>query len=100
MAELPPEVMARIRRHVASHAQFPDAATLGALVREGGGVLGQEDLAALPGRVRAELLGAGPLQPLLDTTGVSDVLVNGPHEVWLDRGTGHCLLYTSPSPRD
>src|SRR5660397_97740 len=89
MAELQPEVMARIRRHVASHAQFPDAATLGALVREGGGVLGQEDLAALPGRVRAELLGAGPLQPLLDTPGVSDVLVNGPHEVWLlDRGTG------------
>jgi len=88
MAELQPEVMARIRRHVASHAQFPDAATLGALVREGGGVLGQEDLAALPGRVRAELLGAGPLQPLLDTPGVSDVLVNGPHEVWLDRGAG------------
>src|SRR5674476_39457 len=88
MAELQPAVMARIRRHVASHAQFPDAATLGALVREGGGVLGQEDLAALPGRVRAELLGAGPLQVLLDTPGVSDVLVNGPHEVWLDRGTG------------
>src|SRR5665648_1072429 len=88
MAELQPAVMARIRRHVASHAQFPDAATLGVLVREGGGVLGQEDLAALPGKVRAELLGAGPLQVLLDTPGVSDVLVNGPHEVWLDRGTG------------
>src|SRR5665647_3521569 len=88
MAELQPAVMARIRRHVASHAQFPDAATLGALVREGGAVLGQEDLAALPGKVRAEQLRAGPLQVLLDTPGVSDVLVNGPHEVWLDRGTG------------
>src|SRR5450759_3790449 len=74
MAELQPAVMARIRRHVASHAQFPDAATLGALVREGGGVLGQEDLAALPGRVRAELLGAGPLQRLPDGTRLHAVL--------------------------
>src|SRR5665648_158223 len=88
MAELQPAVMARIRRHVASHAQFPDSATLGALVREGGQVLLTEHAAALPGKVRAELLGAGPLQVLLDTPGVSDVLVNGPHEVWLDRGTG------------
>lgn len=31
---------------------------------------------------------AGPLQELLDTPGVTDVLVNGPREVWLDRGSG------------
>jgi pilus assembly protein CpaF len=32
--------------------------------------------------------GAGPLEPLLGLPGVSDVLVNGPREVWLDRGRG------------
>jgi pilus assembly protein CpaF len=52
------------------------------------GVLGREDLAGLPSRVRDELLGAGPLQPLLDEPGVSDVLVNGPDQVWVDRGAG------------
>lgn len=31
---------------------------------------------------------AGPLQQLLETPGVTDVLVNGPEEVWVDRGLG------------
>ena len=31
---------------------------------------------------------AGPLQPLLDDPTVSDVLVNGPGPVWIDRGAG------------
>lgn len=32
--------------------------------------------------------GTGPLVPLLRTPGVTDVLVNGPNEVWIDRGAG------------
>jgi pilus assembly protein CpaF len=31
---------------------------------------------------------AGPLEPLLAVDGVTDVLVNGPNQVWLDRGRG------------
>jgi len=38
--------------------------------------------------VRAELVGAGPLEPLLATAGVTDVLVNAPDSVWFDRGQG------------
>jgi pilus assembly protein CpaF len=38
--------------------------------------------------VEAELTGAGPLEPLLALAGVTDVLVNGPDEVWIDRGRG------------
>jgi pilus assembly protein CpaF len=30
----------------------------------------------------------GPLRSLLETPGVTDVLVNGPDEVWIDRGLG------------
>ena len=33
-------------------------------------------------------VGAGPLQPLLDDPTVTDVLVNGPDAVWVDRGSG------------
>jgi pilus assembly protein CpaF len=47
-----------------------------------GGVLAAVDV------VRAHVAGAGPLQPLLDEPGVTDVLVNGPGAVWVDRGTG------------
>ena len=45
-------------------------------------------LAALERDVTAEVTGAGPLEPLLALPGVSDVLVNGPEDVWLDRGRG------------
>jgi pilus assembly protein CpaF len=38
--------------------------------------------------VRAEIDGAGPLAPLLDDPAVTDVLVNGPEDVWIDRGGG------------
>ena len=46
---------------------------------------------AVRGRVSglaAELVGCGPLQPILDDPEVTDVLVNRPDEVWLDRGRG------------
>jgi pilus assembly protein CpaF len=33
----------------------------------------------------AELVGMGPLDPLLDDPTISDVLVNGPDEVWVER---------------
>ncbi|HEY7047702.1 MAG TPA: TadA family conjugal transfer-associated ATPase [Jatrophihabitantaceae bacterium] len=45
-------------------------------------------LAAIERDVAAEVSGAGPLEPLLARPGVSDVLVNGPREVWLDCGRG------------
>ncbi|WP_439861537.1 CpaF family protein [Pseudomonas sp. MBLB4136] len=40
-------------------------------------VLGEE--------VLHEVLGLGPLAPLMIDPGVSDILINGPHEVWVDR---------------
>lgn len=73
------------------------------LAREGGGVTPHRVAAALRAegapvgdatvlRVHAalcrEVLGAGPLEPLLRTPGVTDVLVNGPDEVWWDVGRG------------
>ena len=33
-------------------------------------------------------MGAGPLEPLLRDPSVTDVLVNGPRDVWVDRGAG------------
>jgi len=53
-----------------------------------GQVLGSQSLRELTRAARAELVGAGPLQPLLERPDVTDVLVNGPREVWIDRGNG------------
>lgn len=37
-------------------------------------------------RVVAHVIGLGPIQQLVDDPDVTDVLVNGPDEVWVDRG--------------
>jgi pilus assembly protein CpaF len=39
----------------------------------------------LEGELVAELMGLGPLEPLFSDPTVSDILVNGPDEVWIDR---------------
>ncbi len=39
-------------------------------------------------RLRRTSVGAGPLEPLLALPGVTDVLVNGPDQVFVDRGQG------------
>ena len=51
-------------------------------------VLGMADLLAVSDLVAAGLWGLGPLQPLVRLEKVTDVLVNGPDEVWVDRGSG------------
>ena len=38
--------------------------------------------------LRRHSIGAGPLEPLLRQPGVTDVLVNGPGQVFVDRGAG------------
>jgi pilus assembly protein CpaF len=42
--------------------------------------------------LRRHSAGAGPLEPLLREPGVSDVLVNGPDQVFIDRGAGLELI--------
>jgi pilus assembly protein CpaF len=85
------DVLARLRARLAVTAA-PDEAELSAMVATAaldlGRVLGAADLLAVAARVRAELWGLGPLQPLVEQPGVTDVLVNGCGEVWVDRGAG------------
>src|SRR4029450_10561938 len=38
--------------------------------------------------LRRNSVGEGPLEPLLREPGVTDVLVNGPDQVFIDRGSG------------
>ncbi|MCA5892137.1 TadA family conjugal transfer-associated ATPase [Isoptericola sp. NEAU-Y5] len=59
-----------------------------AALRSSGRVFGSSALADLTRAARSELTGAGPLQVLLDEPDVTDVLVNGPADVWVDRGDG------------
>ncbi|WP_282944358.1 TadA family conjugal transfer-associated ATPase [Cellulomonas endometrii] len=77
-----------VRRRLAEEGGPVTAARVAAALRDSGQVLGATALAELEPLVLAELLGAGPLQPLLDDPGVTDVLVNGPQDVWVERHGG------------
>lgn len=44
------------------------------------------DLEVVAAEIAAELTGLGPLEPLLADPGVTEVMVNGPSEVWVERG--------------
>ncbi|KQY47099.1 TadA family conjugal transfer-associated ATPase [Cellulomonas sp. Root137] len=56
-----------------------------AAARDVGAVLGSSALTAVTRTVRDELFGAGRLQAFLDDPEVTDVLVNGPRDVWVER---------------
>jgi pilus assembly protein CpaF len=65
-----------------------DDALGGALLAAHDGVIDDAVFDRLSREVAAELTGAGPLEPLLALDGVTDVVVNGPDSVWIDRGRG------------
>jgi pilus assembly protein CpaF len=81
-------LVARVRGRLASELGEPTRARVAAAVREELGVRGDADVLEVVESLRGELLGAGPLEPLLREPGVTDVLVNGPNQVWVDRGNG------------
>ena len=78
-------VFAGLRRDMAGPV---NADRLAARVREElpkAGTAGALDVAR---RAQQELFGAGPLESLMVSPDVSDILVNGPGPVWVDRGHG------------
>ena len=59
-----------------------------AALRAAGRPVGDATVLEVHEQLRREVVGAGPLDPLLRLPGVTDVLVNGPDHVFLDRGDG------------
>jgi len=85
----PPALLDRVRARLALDEGTPTRAGLAALVREeADGLLGDDDVLLAVRDAVDELAGAGVLEPLLRDPEVTDVLVNGPDRVWIDRGSG------------
>lgn len=57
-------------------------------MRAAGRPVGDATVLAVHDALRRDVLGSGPLEPLLRQAGVTDVLVNGADQVWVDDGAG------------
>ncbi len=68
--------------------QPPTASRVAELLRQEGLAIGDESLLRLVSELRDEFTGTGPLQPLVRDPAVTDILVNAPDRVWVDRGQG------------
>ncbi|MEH1167858.1 TadA family conjugal transfer-associated ATPase [Micromonospora sp. CPCC 205539] len=80
---------ARVRQRIAAATTPVTPAAIVSAVRaeSTAAVLGDTTVLRIADRVHDNLVGAGPLAPLLTDPAVTDVLVNGTR-VWVDRGAG------------
>nr|WP_203882011.1 TadA family conjugal transfer-associated ATPase [Planotetraspora kaengkrachanensis] len=88
MNAVPAELAEAVRVRLSRAGVPPTAAQVAAALRAERAVLGDAEVLAIARVLKAELIGAGPLEGLLSEPGVTDVLVNGPREVWIDDGSG------------
>lgn len=77
-----------VRTRVASLGRTPDAADIADALRWAGHVVSDENVLTTQEELRRDSVGAGLLDPLLRQPGVTDVLVNGADQVFVDRGFG------------
>jgi pilus assembly protein CpaF len=81
-------LLEQVRAGLAERGVEPRVGHVAALVRAQGRVLGDAAILGLVDALRRDSSGAGPLDELLQLAGVTDVLVNGPGEVFVDTGGG------------
>lgn len=77
-----------VRARLAESGAEPTPARVAAALRAQGRLLGDTEVLGAAEELRCELVGTGPLEPLLVDPSVTDVLVSGPDRVWVDRGGG------------
>ncbi|MQA61937.1 MAG: TadA family conjugal transfer-associated ATPase [Actinophytocola sp.] len=83
------ELVDRVRRRLAAGGADISPATVADAVRaEVGGVAGHTDVLDALRQLRQEFVGVGPLEELVADSGVTDVLVTAPDEVWTDGASG------------
>lgn len=88
---IPDDVAALVEEVRRQLAAVPGALTphrVADALRSAGRPVGDATVLAVYEWLRREVVGAGPLEPLLGLPGVTDVLVNGPGPVRIDRGGG------------
>jgi pilus assembly protein CpaF len=87
-ASVPEDVLVSVRDQLARGGAELTPQRVAQALRVDGRPVGDATVLAVHDALRRDVLGAGPLDPLLALPDVTDVLVNGADQVWLDRGDG------------
>jgi pilus assembly protein CpaF len=82
------DLVERVRDRLASQGLPLEPAHVAGALRAEGRPVGDRTVLEVHDALRQDVIGAGPLEPLLRLDGVTDVLVNGPRQVFVDRGEG------------
>jgi len=82
------EVLDGVRERLARDASPLTPQFVAQALRDQGRPVGDATVLAVHDALHRDVIGAGPLEPLLRLDGVTDVLVNGARQVWIDRGGG------------
>lgn len=90
-----PALLVRVRQVLADGGVDPTPAHVAEALRIEGRLLGDQAILDVVDTLRREADGVGPLEPLLADPALTDVLVNGHRQVFVDRGDG---LSAVPSP--
>lgn len=77
-----------VRVRLAETGAEPTPAKVADALRAQGRLLGDSAVLGVVKALRSEMVGTGPLEPLLADPEVTDVLVSRHDEVWVDRGRG------------
>lgn len=88
MIELDRQVIDSVRQQLAAEALEPTPESVAQLLRAEHQLVGSATVLKIVDELRTETYGAGVLDPLLTLRGVTDVVVNGPNQVYIDRGAG------------
>lgn len=88
MTAVPEETLELVRARLASTGAEPTPAKVAEALRHDGRVVGDATVLDVVDTLRRDVFGAGPLEPLLRDATVTDVVVNGPGAVYVDRGRG------------
>lgn len=83
------ELFDRLQHVLAAEPELADSPNdLVARIREEAGVISNAEVLSILRQLRNETHGLGQLDGLLSGTGVTDIVVNGPKNVFVDRGQG------------
>ena len=82
------QVVEEVRERIARDGAELSPEVVAAALRAHGRPVGDATVLAVLDVLQRDVIGAGPLEGLLQLPGVTDVLVNGPGAVYVDRGEG------------